>query len=142
MTLRLRGLVAATFAPMHEDGALCLDAVPGIVDSLVEAGISGLFVSGTTGFDYSKMTISDDVAEQTEQTFTTIKAALAEFGASLEDVVRVRVFIVDIGDWETICRIVGKHFKAINPANTTVVSPLVDTRMKVEIEVTARKRQS
>ena len=101
-----------------------------------------VFVSGTTGFDYSKMTISDNVAEQTEQTFTTIKAALAEFGASLEDVVRVRVFIVDIGDWETICRIVGKHFKAITPANTTVVSPLVDTRMKVEIEVTARKRQS
>jgi reactive intermediate/imine deaminase len=100
-----------------------------------------VFVSGTTGFDYANMTISDDVVEQTEQTFSTIKDALSEFGASFEDVIRVRVFIVDINDWEAINRIVGKYFKDIRPANTTVASPLVDPRMKVEIEVTALKRK-
>ena len=101
-----------------------------------------IFVSGTTGFDYSSMTISDDVIEQTEQTFKTIKTALSQFDASLADVVRVRVFVVDIQDWEIINRIVGKHFEGICPANTTVMAPLVDPRMKVEIEVTARKRSA
>ena len=101
-----------------------------------------IFVSGTTGFDYSTMTISDDVVEQTEQTFKTINESLSQFGASLADVIRVRVFIVDGKDWETINRIVGKYFQDINPANTTVMAPLVDPRMKVEIEVTARRQST
>lgn len=100
-----------------------------------------IFVAGTTGFNYTTMEMPEDVGEQTEQTFQTIKDALAHFDSSLDDVVRVRVFIVDVEDWSVINGIVGKHFKDVLPANTTVVSNLVDPRMKVEIEVTAHRRQ-
>ncbi len=98
-----------------------------------------VFVSGTTGFDYAAGTISDDVVEQTEQTFRNIEAALTEAGASLADIVRIRIFVVDRADFEKIVPIIGRHCHAARPANTTVIAPLVDPRMKVEIEVTARK---
>ena len=97
-----------------------------------------VFVSGTTGFDYAAGTISDDVVEQTEQTFRNIEAALTEAGASLADIVRIRIFVVDRADFEKIVPIIGRHCRAARPANTTVIAPLVDPRMKVEIEVTAR----
>ena len=99
-----------------------------------------VFVSGSTGMDYAARTISDDVAEQTHQTFRNINAALAEAGATLADVVRVRVFVDQRGDFEIVAPILGEYFGEIRPANTTAVAPLVDARMKVEIEVTARKR--
>ncbi|MEE8274571.1 MAG: RidA family protein [Alphaproteobacteria bacterium] len=98
-----------------------------------------VFVSGTTGFDYAAGTISDDVVEQTEQTFRNIESALTEAGASLADIVRIRIFVVDRADFEKIVPIIGRHCRAARPANTTVIAPLVDPRMKVEIEVTARK---
>ena len=101
-----------------------------------------IFVSGTTGFDYAAGTISDDVGEQTEQTFHNIRAALAEAGSSLADVVRVRVFLADAADFPVVAPIVGRHFRDIRPANTSVASTLVDARMKVEIEVTAKKQGS
>lgn len=101
-----------------------------------------VYVSGTTGFDYQTMEMPEDVGEQTEQTFQTIKKSLAHFGATLDDVVRVRVWIVDVKDWKVINGVVGKYFKEVRPANTTVVSALVDERMKVEIEVTAHKRSA
>ena len=97
-----------------------------------------VFVSGTTGFDYAAGTISDDVVEQTEQTFRNIEIALTEAGASLADIVRIRIFVVDRADFEKIVPIIGRHCRAARPANTTVIAPLVDPRMKVEIEVTAR----
>ena len=59
-------------------------------------------VSGTTGFDYATMTISDDVVEQAEQCLRNIEAALAEAGASLADVVRVRYYVPDAADWPCI----------------------------------------
>ncbi len=99
-----------------------------------------VFVSGTTGFDYARGTIDDDVAAQTEQALHNIEAALAEAGASLADVVRIRVYLVDRDDFETVAPIVGRRFRDIRPANTTVVSALCDARMKVEIEVTALNR--
>jgi enamine deaminase RidA (YjgF/YER057c/UK114 family) len=66
------------------------------------AVVSGdwVFVSGTTGYDYSTMTISDDVEEQTRQALTNIGAALAEAGAGFADVVRVHYLLPDIGDFE------------------------------------------
>jgi len=97
-----------------------------------------VFVSGTTGFDYKAGTIADDVVAQTEQTFRNIEAALAEAGSSLADVVRVRIFLASRGDFDRVAPVVGRHFAKIRPANTTVVSELVDARMKIEIEVTAR----
>jgi len=99
-----------------------------------------VFVSGTSGFDYAAGTLAADVATQTEQTFVNIKAALAEAGAALADVVRVRVHLADRDDFERVAGVVGRHFADVRPANTTVVSGLVDARMKVEIEVTALKR--
>lgn len=99
-----------------------------------------IFVSGTTGFDYASGEISDDAGEQTEQIFRNIRNALAEAGSGLEDVVRVRVYLAERDDFEAVASVIGKYFRDIRPANTTVVSGLVDPRMKVEIEVTARKR--
>ena len=98
-----------------------------------------VFVSGSTGFDYAAGTISEDVTEQTEQTFRNIAWALSEAGASLEDVVRVRVFLADTALFSEVAPVLGRHLRDIRPANTTVVTPLIDPRMKVEIEVTARK---
>jgi len=101
-----------------------------------------VFVSGTTGFDYGAMAISDDVAVQTEQCFANIRAALAKADAALEDVVRVQIFVGSAADFQTVAPIVGKHFADIRPANTTLVTGFVDPRIKIEIEVTAKKRGS
>jgi len=97
-----------------------------------------VFVTGTSGFANGE--IAESVLDQTEQAFATIIAALAEAESGLSDVVRVRVFLTDAADFERIAPILGKHFKGIRPANTTLVCTLVDPRMKVEIEVTARKK--
>jgi len=100
------------------------------------------FVSGTTGYDYAKMAISPDVAEQTEQCFANIRAALAQAGFDLADTVRVQIHLTDAKDFDKVAPIVGKHFKDIRPANTTVVSQLLNADMKIEIEVTAKKRSA
>ena len=100
-----------------------------------------VFVAGTTGFDYAAMTIAEDPAEQARQTFRNITAALAEAGASLADIVRVRYYMPDLADWPTIVPVLGEVFGAIRPAATALVCGLVDPRMKIEIEVTARRRQ-
>ena len=99
-----------------------------------------VFVSGTTGFDYASGSISDDVEEQAEQAFRNIKGALEEAGTSLVDVLRVRVYLADAADFDRVAPILGRHFRDIRPANTTVICPLVDRRMKAEIEVTARRQ--
>lgn len=98
-----------------------------------------VFVSGCTGFDYKAGTISDDVVEQTEQTFRNIEWALKEGGATLADVVRAVIYVADRADFEWVAPVIGKHFGKIRPTNTTVVAQLVDARMKIEIEVTARR---
>jgi|SRR6516165_1897648 enamine deaminase RidA (YjgF/YER057c/UK114 family) len=100
-----------------------------------------VFVAGTTGFDYAAMTIAEDPAEQARQTFRNITAALAEAGASLADIVRVRYYMPDLADWPTIVPVLGEVFGTIRPAATALVCGLVDPRMKIEIEVTARRRQ-
>jgi len=98
-----------------------------------------VFVAGTTGFDYARMTIAEDPAEQARQAFRNIAAALAEAEAILADVVRVRYYVPDIADWPAIVPIVGEIFGAIRPAATALICGLVDPRMKIEIEVTARR---
>ncbi|MEX1109708.1 MAG: RidA family protein [Dongiaceae bacterium] len=97
-----------------------------------------VFVSGTTGFDYAAGTISEDVVEQTRQCFRTIGKALAEAGSGFADLVRIRVYLADPADFERVVPIIGEHCRAALPANTTVIAPLIDKRMKIEIEVTAR----
>lgn len=99
-----------------------------------------VFVSGTTGFDYKAGTISPDVVEQTEQCFRNIEWALGQAKAKLEDMVRIQVHLVDAADFRKVAPVIGKWCRAARPANTTVVSGLVDPRMRIEIEVTARRR--
>lgn len=98
-----------------------------------------VFVSGTTGFDYKAMTIAADPAAQARQCFVNIERALEQAGAALKDVVRVVVYLADRADFAVVAAVLGEKFRDIRPANTTVVAGLVDPRMKVEIEVTAKK---
>ena len=97
-----------------------------------------VFVSGTTGFDYRSMTISDDLAEQTEQCLKNIEAALHSAGASLRDVVRVTYILPKASEFPECWPILRKYFGEIRPAATMISAGLVDPRMRIEIEVTAR----
>ncbi len=99
-----------------------------------------MFVSGTTGFDYSTMKISDDVAEQADQTFQNIKAAMEQAGFSLADIVRVHYLLPDAKDFEPCWPVFKKYLGEVRPAATMFVAGLADARMKIEIEVTAKKR--
>jgi enamine deaminase RidA (YjgF/YER057c/UK114 family) len=98
-----------------------------------------VFVSGTTGFDYSKMTISDDIAEQAEQCLKNIDAALKQAGASLADVVRVVYVLPDASQFEKCWPILRKYFGDVRPAAMMISAALADPRMKIEIEATALK---
>ena len=99
-----------------------------------------IFVSGTTGFDYSNMTIAPGIVEQAEQCFTNIAAALAQAGASLADVVRVRYIVPDGSEFASCAPVLRKHLGQARPAATMISAGLFDPRMKIEVEVTARKR--
>jgi len=101
-----------------------------------------VFVSGTTGFDYETMTISADVSAQTEQCLLNIESALSEAGSQFEDVVRVRYILPNAADFEFCWPVLRRYFEAIRPAATMIVAGLVDPRIKIEIEVTARKRSA
>jgi enamine deaminase RidA (YjgF/YER057c/UK114 family) len=99
-----------------------------------------IFVSGTTGFDYKTMTVADDVVAQCEQTIHNIEAALAEAGSSLADVVRVNYIFPDREDFQPCWPVLRRAFGESRPASTMIVAGLADPRMKIEIEVTARRR--
>ncbi|MER6827178.1 RidA family protein [Streptosporangium sp. NPDC000563] len=96
-------------------------------------------VSGTTGYDYATMTISDDVVEQAEQCMRNIGEALAKAGCSFADVVRVRYMLPDREDFEPCWPTLRRHFGEVRPAATMIVCGLADSRMKIEIEVDARR---
>jgi enamine deaminase RidA (YjgF/YER057c/UK114 family) len=98
-----------------------------------------VFVSGTTGFDYSKMAISDDIAEQAEQCLKNIEVALKQAGASLADVVRVVYVLPDASQFEKCWPILRKYFGDVRPAAMMISAALADPRMKIEIEATALK---
>ena len=98
-----------------------------------------VFVSGTTGFDYATMTISDDVVAQTDQCFKNIAAALAQAGSSLAVVVRVHYLLKRKEDFEPIWPVLQQYFGDVRPACTVMVTGLVDEKMLIEIEVTALK---
>jgi enamine deaminase RidA (YjgF/YER057c/UK114 family) len=98
-----------------------------------------VFVSGTTGFDYTTMAISDDIAEQTEQCLKNIIAALAQADATLEDVVRVNYVLPVASDFPACWPVLRKYLGEVRPAAMMISAGLVDPRMKIEIEVTALK---
>src|SRR5688572_12293162 len=99
-----------------------------------------VFVSGTTGFDYSTMTIQDDVVSQCEQALKDIEAALKQASSGFADVVRVHYLVTQAADFEPCWPALGKAFGEVRPACTVMVVGLTDPRMKIEIEVTALKR--
>jgi len=99
-----------------------------------------VFVSGTTGFDYTTMTIQDDVVAQCEQAFRNIKAALKQADSSLADVVRVHYLMTNGADFERCWPAMGAALGEVRPAATMMVVGLADVRMKIEIEVTALRR--
>jgi enamine deaminase RidA (YjgF/YER057c/UK114 family) len=98
-----------------------------------------IFVSGTTGFDYRTMRIAHDVVAQCEQCFRNIAEALVPFGASLEDVVRVRYMLPRREDFQKCAPVLRKHFAQARPAATMIVAGLLEERILIEIEVTARR---
>ncbi|MBR0651414.1 RidA family protein [Roseomonas terrae] len=99
-----------------------------------------IWVSGTTGYDYATMTIADDVVGQCDQTFRNIAAALAEARATLDDAVRVMFIVPDRADWQPCWPVVKKYLGKARPASTLIHAGLQTDAMKIEIEVTARRR--
>jgi enamine deaminase RidA (YjgF/YER057c/UK114 family) len=99
-----------------------------------------IFVSGTTGFDYDSMTISDDVVAQADQCLRNIEAALARADATLADVVRVHYLLPDAKDFPPCFPVLRRYFGEIRPAATMWTAGLADPRMRIEIEVTAKRR--
>ena len=100
-----------------------------------------IFVSGTTGFDYASMSIAASAAEQADQSLRNIQHALRQAGADLKDVVRVRYILPNGEDFEECWLVLRRYFGDVRPAATMLSAGLLDPRMKIEIEVTARRRQ-
>ena len=99
-----------------------------------------IFVSGATGFDYATMTMSDDVIAQCRQAMRNIASALAQAGASFADVVRVRYILPRREDFEPCWPVLKEYLGEVRPAATMIQAGLSGPRMKIEIEVTARRR--
>lgn len=96
-----------------------------------------VLVSGTTGFDYSKMSISDDLLEQAEQCFRNIEAALDQAGSSMKEVVRVTYVFPQAEDFEKCWPVMRKYLGDVRPSAMMLTAGLSDPRMKIEIQVTA-----
>lgn len=98
-----------------------------------------IFVSGTTGYNYETMSISEDLIEQAEQCFKNLTEALEKAGASLENTVRVLYIFPDASSFEKCTPVLRKYFGNIKPAATMISAGLADPKMKLEIQVTAYK---
>ena len=101
-----------------------------------------IFVSGTTGFDYASMTIPDGIVEQTEQCLRNIESALVQAGATLADVVRVTYVVPDAQEFPQCWATLRRYFGEVRPAAMMLSAGLADPRMRIEIEVTARRRSA
>src|ERR1700744_5589244 len=99
------------------------------------------FVAGTTGYDYSTMVMPADVTSQSRNCFKTIEAALKEAGFAMADIVRATYYVTDASDADAHFAVCGEGLGEIRPAATLLVVPaLLRPEMKVEIEVTAKRR--
>lgn len=101
-----------------------------------------IFVSGTTGFDYTTMSMPEGLVAQTEQALGNIEAALAQAGATLRDVVRVTYILPNAAEFPECWPVLRRHFGEIRPAATMLCAGLADPQMRIEIEVTALKRSA
>lgn len=98
-----------------------------------------VFVSGTTGYDYETMTISDDVVAQTQQCLKNIDFALKQADSKMEDIVRVMYILPNADEFKLCWPILRKYFGDIRPAATMISAGLADKKMKIEIQVTAKR---
>jgi len=99
------------------------------------------FVAGTTGYDYATMKMPVGVADQARNTFRTIAGVLGEAGFALRDIVRATYYIVDRSDADAVLAVCGEYLRDVRPASTIlIVAGLLRPEMRVEIEVTARRR--
>jgi enamine deaminase RidA (YjgF/YER057c/UK114 family) len=98
-----------------------------------------VFLAGTTGFDYATMTIDSDPAAQCAQTLRNIERVLADAGSRLADVVHVRYILPNRDDFEPCWPVLREAFASNPPAATMIVAGLYDARMKIEIEVIAKR---
>ena len=97
-----------------------------------------VYVSGTTGYDYSTMTMPDDVGQQASNALATIDKALKEAGSSIQDTVRVVYYVGDRNNVDAVVKAVGPVFKDIRPAASMLIVQMIERGMMIEIEVTAR----
>ncbi|MBV5264643.1 RidA family protein [Pinisolibacter aquiterrae] len=98
------------------------------------------WVSGTTGYDYTAMAMPEAVEDQTRNAMNTITHALNEAGFLLQDVVRATYYVTDAAMMDVVFPIVGEYFAEVRPAATMIVCGLVKPEMKIEIEVTAKRK--
>ena len=122
----------------HISSGSTFEAAIGYARAVVDG--DWVFVSGTTGFDYRAGTISSDVVEQAEQCVANIAQALAEAGFGFTDIVRVRYILPDAKDFEPCWPVLRRVFGEVRPAATMIAAGLADPRMKIEIEVTGKRR--
>ena len=122
----------------HISSASAFEASIGYCRAVVDG--DWIFVSGTTGFDYATGAISDDVVEQAEYCILNIRTAMDQAGFALNDVVRVRYIFPDPADFEPCWPVLRRHFGPVQPAATMISAGLADPRMKIEIEVTGKRR--
>jgi enamine deaminase RidA (YjgF/YER057c/UK114 family) len=98
-----------------------------------------VFVSGTTGFDYSTMSIANDVVGQTRQCLQNIDEALHEAGSCAAEIVRVRYILPNAEEFKLCWPLLREYFSSALPAATMISAGLIDPRVRIEIEVTSRK---
>lgn len=112
------------------------EKVAGYSRAVVEGG--WVHVSGTTGYDYTSMTLPQDVTAQTRNALATIRAALEQAGTSINNVVRARYYVSSREHVDAVFKVLGETFGEIRPAITMIICELIQPEMKIEIEVTAR----
>jgi enamine deaminase RidA (YjgF/YER057c/UK114 family) len=99
------------------------------------------FIAGTTGYDYATMTMPPDITSQARNCFSTIEAALRDGGFAMADIVRATYYVTDVKHADALFAVCGEALGEIRPAATLlVVAGLLKPEMKVEIEVTAKRR--
>lgn len=99
-----------------------------------------IFVSGTTGYDYATMQLPADVVAQCRQALANVERTLAQAGSSLRDVVRATYILPDASEFRACWPVLRAAFGEIRPAATMFAAGLADPAMRIEIEVTARRR--
>ena len=97
-----------------------------------------VFVAGTTGYDYARMALPEDAAEQARNSFRTIATVLAEAGSGLDRLVRIQIFVTGREEIAPVLTVMGELLREIRPAaGFYIVAGLLEPGMKVEIEATA-----